>query len=174
MPDMIDQAALARFMDEAAIRNTIARFADSATRGDGEMFRTLWTKDAEFIIGQAPRQQSAKGVDDVVAMLRRLRGGRDFFVQFAVPGVIDIEGDEATTRTFCHEAARGPGETFYRNHCVAFDRLRRTNEGWAFASRSFQYLWLDTSPFAGNGFPLFPGDASPATGSAHGSVANWG
>ena len=167
MPETIDQAVLARFMDEAAIRNIIARFADSATRGDGEAFRTVWTENAELVIGQAPRQQRATGVDDVVAMLRRLRGGRDFFVQFAVPGVIEIDGDEATTRTFCHEAARGPGEAYYRNHCVAFDRLRRTGEGWAFTSRSFQYLWLDTTPFTGNAFPLFPGDAAPATGSAH-------
>ena len=149
-------------MDEAAIRNTIARFADSATRSDYEMFRSVWTNDAEFIIGEAPHGQSAAGADDIVAMLRRLRAGKEFFVQFAVPGVIEIDGDEATTRTFCQEAARGPGETYYRNHCVAFDRLRRSGDGWLFTSRSFQYLWLDTSPFAGTGFPLFPG-AAPAS-----------
>ena len=94
-------------------------------------------------------------MDDIVAMLRRVRAGRDFFVQFALPGVIEINGDEATTRTFCHEAARGPGKTYYRNHCIAFDRLRRAGDGWVFASRSFQYLWLDTSPFTGDAFPLF-------------------
>ena len=72
-------------MDEASIRNTIARFADSATRFDTDMFRTLWADDAEFIIGHAPHGQSATGVDDIVAMLRRLRAERDFFVQFALP-----------------------------------------------------------------------------------------
>ena len=167
MPDMINQVELARFMDEAAIRNTIARFADSATRGDDEMFRTVWTDDAEFVIGQAPHQQSARGIDEVVAMLRRLRRGRDFFVQFAAPGVVTLDGDAATTRTFCHEAARGPGESYYRNHCVAFDRLRRTGQGWAFASRSFRYLWLDTSPYAGDAFPLFPGEGSSPSEGAH-------
>ena len=151
-----DQALLKRFMDEASIRNTIARFADSATRFDTDMFRTVWADDAEFIIGHAPHGQSATGLDDIVAMLRRVRAGRDFFVQFALPGVIDIDGDEATTRTFCHEAARGPGKTYYRNHCIAFDRLRRAGNGWVFASRSFQYLWLDTSPFTGDAFPLLP------------------
>lgn len=154
------QSLLNQFMDEAAIRNTIARFADSATRGDYEMFRSVWAEDAEFVIGKAPQMQSATGVDDAVAMLRRLRTGRDFFVMFALPGVIEINGDEATTRTFCHESARGPGEKYYRNHSVAFDRLRLSNDGWVFASRSFQYLWLDTSPFAGDGFPLFPDTAA--------------
>jgi hypothetical protein len=114
-----DKALLKRFMDEASIRNTIARFADSATRFDTDMFRTVWADDAEFIIGLAPHGQSATGVDDIVAMLRRVRAGRDFFVQFALPGVIDIDGDEATTRTLCHEAARGPGKTYYRNHSIA-------------------------------------------------------
>lgn len=147
---------LKRFMDEASIRNTIARFADSVTRADIEMFRTVWADDGEFIIGQTPHGQSATGIDNVVAMLRRVRTGRDFFIQFALPGVIEIEGDDATTRTFCHEAARGPGKAYYRNHCIAFDRLRRSGGGWVFASRSFQYLWLDTSPFTGDAFPLFP------------------
>jgi hypothetical protein len=140
-----DQALLKRFMDEVSIRNTIARFADSVTRFDNDMFRTVWADDAEFILGHAPHGQSATGVDDIVAML-----------QFALPGVIEIDGDEATTRTFCHEAARGPGKTYYRNHCIASDRLRRAGDGWVFASRSFQYLWLDTSPFTGDAFPLLP------------------
>ena len=149
-------APLRRFMDEAAIRNTIARFADSATRSDYAMFRSTWADDGEFVIGQPPHQQRAVGVEDAVAMLRRLVAGKEFFVEFAIPGVIEIKGDEATTRTFCHEAARGSGETFYRNHCIAFDKLRRSGDDWVFTSRSFQYLWLDTSPFPGDAFPLFP------------------
>ncbi len=154
MPDQ--QTLLNRFMDEASIRNTIARFADSATRADYEMFRSVWADDGEFVIGKGPQSQSATGVDQVVAMLRRLRMGRNFFVMFAVPGVIEIDGDEATTRCLVHEAASGPGEAYYRNHSVGFDRLRRSGDDWVFTSRSFQYLWLDTGPFPGNGFPLFP------------------
>ncbi len=157
---MPDPASLQRFLDEASIRNTIARFADSATRADYDSFRTTWADDGEFVIGKAPHGQRATGADDIVALLRRLRAGKTFFVQFALPGVIEIDGDAATTRTLCHEAARGPGETFYRNHCVAFDRLRRSGDNWVFASRSFQYLWLDTSAYAGTGFPLFSDSAA--------------
>ena len=157
---MPDDGPLQRFMDEASIRNTIARFADSATRADYDSFRKVWAEDGEFVIGEAPHGQRAEGADEIVALLRRLRAGKTFFVQFALPGVIEIEGDAAVTRTLCHEAARGPGETFYRNHCVAFDRLRRSGEGWAFASRSFQYLWLDTSPYSGTGFTRFPDSAA--------------
>lgn len=66
---------LQRFLDEASIRNTITRFADSATRADYEMFRTVWADDGEFAIGKAPHGSHATGVDDVVSMLRRLRAG---------------------------------------------------------------------------------------------------
>jgi hypothetical protein len=156
-----DQALLKRFMDEASIRNTIARFADSATRFDTDMFRTVWADDAEFIIGHAPHGQSATGVDDIVAMLRRLRAERDFFVQFALPGGIEIDGDESTTRTFGNTAARGHGKAYCLNHSIASDRLQRAGDGWVFASRSFQYLWLDTSSFTGDAFPLLPTVAAP-------------
>lgn len=153
-----NQVSLNRLLDEAAIRNTIARFADSAMRADLEMFRTVWAEEGQFVIGTPPHGQSASGADAAVAMLRRLTAGKDFFVQFALPGAIEINGDHATTRTLCYEAARGPGETYYRNYCVAFDHLRREQDGWVFTSRSFQYLWLDTSAYAGNAFPLFSGE----------------
>ena len=147
---------LQRFMDEASIRNVIARFADAATRGDLDAFRTVWADDGEFKIGEAPHGQHAVGVEDAVGLLGKLLTGLTYFVQFAVPGVIEIKGDEATTRTLVHESAIGAEEHYYRNHCVAFDTLRRSGDDWVFTSRSFQYLWLDTGPFAGDGFPLFP------------------
>lgn len=154
------QTRLDRFLDEAAIRNTIARFADAATRDDHPMFASVWAPQGEFVIGQAPHGHHTIGVEANVALLGKLRAGKDFFVQFALPGVIDIDGDDATTRTFVHESARGPGETYYRNHAIAFDRLVRSGDDWVFASRSFQYLWLDTAPFAGDAFPLFENSAA--------------
>ncbi|MGW6274937.1 MULTISPECIES: nuclear transport factor 2 family protein [unclassified Streptomyces] len=145
------EAALSRLLDEASIRDTVARFADAATRGDIDRFRATWAADAEWTIGE---RVHAVGVDDIVSTFRKLRDERDFFVQFAVQGPIDISGDEATTSIICHEAARGPGEVYYRNHSVTVDHLRRSEDGWVFTNRSFQYLWLDTSAFTGNAFKL--------------------
>ena len=146
---------LQAFLDEASIRNTIARFADAATRADYALFETVWAEDGEFVIGAEPHDHHATGRAQCIALVRKLRTERDFFVQFAIPGVIEIDRDTATTRTLVHEAARGPGDSFYRNHSIAFDRLQRSGDEWVFARRSFQYLWLDTSPFSGDAFPLF-------------------
>ena len=145
------EMTLSRLLDEASIRDATARFADAATRGDFDRFREMWAVDAQWSIGDRVHDV---GVDDIVSTFRRLRDGRDFFVQFAVQGPIEIDGDEATTSCICHEAARGPGEAYYRNHCVVVDRLRRSGTGWVFTNRAFQYLWLDTSPFTGDGFQL--------------------
>jgi ketosteroid isomerase-like protein len=148
-------ASLTRLLDEAAIRDATARFADAATSADYDGFRTLWADDAEWVIGGTegqPFERRAKGIDDIVSMFRNLRDEREYFVQFAVQGPIEINGDDVTTRCVCHEAARGPGESYYRNNGIWSDRLRRSDNGWVFTSRTYQYLWLDLSPFSGDIF----------------------
>ena len=147
-------APFARLLDEAAIRDTIARFADAATSGDSDRFGALWADDAEWVIGSTegqPFESHSKGVDEIVSHFRDLRDGKEYFIQFAVPGSIEINGDDATVRCLCYEAGRGPGE-YYRNTGIDIVRLRRSDGDWVFTRRSYQYLWLDFSPFSGDIF----------------------
>lgn len=151
---MIDhQPALARMLDEASIQRTIAHFADAATRADYDAFRAVWADDAQWTIGDPPRVY-ATGIDDIEATLKRLRAEKEFFVQFATRGVIAVDGDTATSRSVGHEAARGPGESFYRNHYMVHDRLVRAGDCWIFTARTFHYIWLDTAPFGGLSFSV--------------------
>jgi hypothetical protein len=49
------------------------------------------------------------------------------------------------------EATGAPGERLpWTNHGVWLDRLKRSTDGWVFTSRTYQYLWIDLSPFAGD------------------------
>jgi hypothetical protein len=50
-------------------------------------------------------------------------------------------------RSMCHEAARGPNGRYYRNNGVWHDQLRRSGDDRVFTHRTYQYLWLDLSPF---------------------------
>ena len=160
------QDALSRLVDEAGIRDATARFADTATRGDFDGFRRLWADDAVWTIAKPFEAR----VEAIVQMLHGLWDQKDFFVQFAVQGPVVIDGDETATSCICHEAVRGPGETYLRNHGIFFDRLRRSDRGWVFTGRSYEYLWLDTSPFTGEAFRLPSADAaSAAKPSANGS-----
>lgn len=154
---MADSPELTRLLDEAAIRDAIARFADTVTRADYDGFRDLWADDASWAIGGTdgqPFERCAEGIDDIVALLRTLRDERDYFVQFSAPGAIEIDGDEAAVRCICHEAARGPEGSYYRNNGIWRDRLRRADNSWVFTNRTYQFLWLDLSPFTGDVFPL--------------------
>jgi hypothetical protein len=152
-------ASLNRLLDEAAIRDTTARFADILMRADYDSFRTLWADDAEWVIGGTdgqPFERRAKGVNDIVSLFRDLWKGNDSFVHFAVQGVIDVNGDDATARCTCHEQAQGPEGRYYRTHGVWADRLQRSTNGWVFTSRAYHYLWLDMSPFTGDTFAFLP------------------
>jgi SnoaL-like domain len=156
LPMSDNEASLVRLLDEAAIRDATARFADAAIFADYNGFRSLWAEDADWVIGGTegqPFERRAHGVDDIVALLRTLREERDYFVHLAVQGRIEINGDVATARCVCNEAARGPGESYYRTSGVWVDHLQRSDNGWVFKNRTYQYLWLDLSPFPGDVFP---------------------
>lgn len=149
-------SALTRLLDEAAVRDATARFAEAIMNEDYDAFRALWADDAEWALGgteHQPFERRADGVDDIVSMLGALWEGNAYFTHFAVQGPIHLDGDDATARTFCHEAASGPGGRYYRTNGVWTDRLRRSGNGWVFTSRRYHYLWLDLSPFTGEVFP---------------------
>ena len=147
------ETAVAQLLDEAAIRDTIVRFADAATRADFDAFRALWADDATWVIGGTegqPFERRAEGIDNIVSLFRSLRDEREYFMQFVFPGAIEIDGDVATTRSLCLEAARGPGEKYYRTNGIWTDTFRRSDGGWVFTGRTYEYLWLDFSPFSGD------------------------
>ena len=142
-------------IDENAIRNTIARFADAATFADLDAFRALWADDGEWSIGE-PAGQTANGIDEIASMIQHLWAPNDYFVQLVASSVIEIDGDQATARGLVHEEARGPNGRFYRNNAVSHDRLRRSGDGWVFTARHYEYLWLDLTEFGGDTFMSFP------------------
>lgn len=151
-----NETALARLLDEAAVRDVTARFAESIMAQDHDTFRSLWAEDGEWVIGATegqPFERRATGPDDIVSMLKQLWEGNDYFVHFAVQSVIEITGDQAAARCMCHEAARGP-RRHYRTNGVWSDQLRRQGDRWVFTRRAYRYLWLDMLPFTGDTFPF--------------------
>ena len=80
--------------DEAAIRDLAARFADAATRADYETIRSLFSPDAVFTIGE-PFAVTCKGPNEIVALIHKLRDGKDFFVQFVHSGLVQLDGVRA-------------------------------------------------------------------------------
>ena len=138
--------------DELSIRNLAARFTDAVNERDLASFRQLWTDDAVWEIGP-PLQSRADGVEEIVALLRRLLQAEQYFMQMTHSGVIEIKGDRATARFVERERGRGES-TYYDSLAVYEDVLVREEEGWRFAKRSYHYRFLDQSPFGGEAFPV--------------------
>ena len=145
-----------RIEDDTAIRDLVARFADTCTRGDLKAFSKIWVPHGEtkpiWTLTQ-PYTMSATGIDDIVAMCDKLRASRDFFVQLVHSGMLEIKGDRATGRWILREVAVGPGETYYNNFSIYEDSMEKHNGKWYFARRDYNYLFLDSEPFTGKVFP---------------------
>jgi len=139
---------LQRLEDEVAIRDLAARFADAATRADHDTLGSLFKPDAVFRIGE-PNPVTCNGVNEIVALIDKLRNGKDFFVQFVHSGLIEIHENAASARWLMREVALGPGRTYYNNFGFFIDEIERVQGRWLFKSRAYRYLYLDTDPFSG-------------------------
>jgi hypothetical protein len=144
--------------DEAAIRDLAARFADAATRGDHVTIRSLFMPDGVFTIGE-PFAVTSRGVDEIGALIHKLRDGKDFFVQFVHSGLIQLDGNTASARWLLREvglgpAKSGPGKSYYNNFGFFIDELEKVDGKWLFKTRTYPYLYLDTDSFTGKGVAL--------------------
>ena len=138
--------------DELSIRNLAASFTDAVNERDLASFRQLWTDDAVWEIGP-PLTSRADGVEEIVALLRRLSQAEQYFMQLTHSGVIEVKGDRATARFV--ERERGRGESSYYDSLAVYeDVLVREAYGWRFARRFYRYRFLDQSPFGGDAFPV--------------------
>lgn len=142
----LDDAA----QDDCAIRNLVARFADVCTVDDADGFRALWAPDGVWEVSD-PFPARAAGVDNIVALYGQLRSPHTTFVQMPHSGVIHVEGDGARARWVMQEVGRNPDTGLnYNNYGLYLDTLIRTADGWRFARRSYQYMWVDvTTPIPG-------------------------
>jgi hypothetical protein len=144
--------------DEAAIRDLVARFADAVTRADHDTFRSLWKPDAVFTIGE-PFAVTCMGIDEIGALLHKLRDGKDFFVQCVHSGLIQLDGNTASARWLVREVGLGPGKSgagksYYNNFGFFLDELEKVDGKWLFKTRTYPYLYLDTDPFTGKAVAL--------------------
>jgi SnoaL-like domain len=139
--------------DQLEIQGLAARFSDAVNERNVEVFRGLWMSNRPVWEIGSPLQSRAEGLDEIVALLRRLMQAEQYFMQMTHSGVIEIKGDQATARFVMRERGRGES-TYYDNLAVYEDVLVREAGGWRFAKRSYRYRFLDQNPFGGDAFPI--------------------
>ncbi|GGV43148.1 hypothetical protein GCM10010495_70960 [Kitasatospora herbaricolor] len=157
--------------DRVGIEALRGEFTDAAMMRDRPRLAALFTHDGVLRMPDVPAEFT--GRDEIVSGGERLQSQWDFFVQNSHPGVIRIDGDTATGRTYMHEVARLIDGRSGLNFAVYHDTYRRTAEGWRFAERVYEVRYVDTTPLAGRA-PGAGGSGAPATGTdgtegAHGA-----
>ena len=142
-----DAIALQRLLDENAILNLIARFDDAVILSDFDEFRSLWTDNAVWDIGD-PLPLHAEGVDVIVDAVRKRLDAVTFFFRATWRAVITINGDQASSRAATIENGRLRDGKMYDNLGVYRDKLERQNKQWKFGARRYDYIWIDRTPIS--------------------------
>lgn len=146
------EARLRSIEDDVEIRNLAAKFTDCVNERNSDAFAQLWASQGPVWEIGPPLGSRAEGVEDIVAMLRRLLGIQRYFMQMTHSGVVTVDRDRATARFVVREHGRGD-TSYYDNLAVYEDSLVRESDGWRFAKRHYRYRFLDQDPFTGEAFP---------------------
>lgn len=147
------EARLRAVEDRLEIQALAARFSDAVNERDVTAFAQLWASGHPVWEIGPPLQSRAEGMDEIIAMLRRLLQSERYFMQMTHSGVVTIDGDRATARFVERERGRGE-KTYYDNLAVYDDVLVRQHTGWGFLERHYRYRFLDQAPFEGDAFPV--------------------
>ncbi len=140
---------------EFEIRRLADHYADAANRVDAGLFASLWTPDAEWLIGP-PINQHFRGREQVLVAFTHLLGSWDFFVQLSTSAAITVTGDTATANFYVNEIARARPDGTNSNYNLArySDELVRVDGTWLFKKRDYQVLYLDQKPLTGSAFKV--------------------
>jgi hypothetical protein len=140
--------------DRIAIREVIDRYSDAVTRREWRSVGATFHDDATWSIGGAFNLEY-RSRETIEAGLRAGVGTFEFLIQMTHSVVIELDGRRARARTLINEMGRNSTQKtglfllgFYE------DVLSRREGRWAFDSRHFEPLYVDTAWPAGMATPL--------------------
>jgi ketosteroid isomerase-like protein len=134
--------------DRVEIEALRGEFTDAVMTRDYDRLASLFTEDGVIRIPDAGAE--TVGRTEIRAGVERLQGMWEFFVQTTHPGVIRLDGDTASGRTYLSELGRLRDSGSHLNYGIYHDRYRRTPDGWRFAERVYEPRYVDTSPLTGS------------------------
>jgi hypothetical protein len=133
--------------DRFEIESLRNEFNDAGVTGDPDRMAALFTTGGTWRIPAANVHFTGRA--EIREGLARLRDLWDFFIQEAHSGTIELDGHQATGRTYVHELGRFRDGTSFTIHGVYHDRYEHTADGWKFAERVNEVLYSDDTPLPG-------------------------
>ena len=148
----------ANLTDRWAIFDLVARYDDAVNRRDVPEFRSLWTDDAVWEIGD-PKPRRVEGAEEIIATWQMMLGKLAWLFRGTFAGVATIDGDRATGRWPCIKTGtfakeKDGDEIGYDNRAVFEDIYVRNDGRWYFQTRRSLYLWLSNEKLPGSAVKL--------------------
>ena len=127
------------FDEQQAIRALLERYCDGVNQRDAETWGSTWAEDA---IWELPHldMDGLKGRETIVAAWLEAMKMFPFVNMMAMPGVIKVEGDRATMRSYTDEVAVTQDGTELRPRGKYDDECVKVAGEWKFSRRVFSVL----------------------------------
>ena len=127
------------FDEQQAIRALLERYCDGVNQRDAETWGSTWAEDA---IWELPHldMDGLKGRETIVAAWLEAMKMFPFVNMMAMPGVIKVEGDRATMRSYTDEVAVTQDGTELRPRGQDDDECVKVAGEWKFSRRVFSVL----------------------------------
>lgn len=141
----VDGIELRRVSDELAIRQLVARYADAVTRNDGKLWIETWTQDGRWTLGG----NTSTGHSELLATWTNLMALFEKVVQLPQHARIEITDDRAIGTWGMIELGRTATGTPSVSFGSYEDVYRRTDSGWRFSERRFDFHYTGPPDLSG-------------------------
>ncbi|MFV8816134.1 nuclear transport factor 2 family protein [Haliea sp. E17] len=133
------------FEDRFAIRELMEHYADAVMQRDAASWSEVWAEDATWSLPEFEGLEWFEGKHAIVEGWKASMGDYPGLIYIATPGAINVDGDEATARTYTSEIFPGPDGGTLRVRGQYNDKLRKYHGRWLFTSRLYKTLRTDPS-----------------------------
>ena len=133
--------------DILEIQMLAQRYADAVMRHDADNWGTCWAKDGEWHLG-AP--EPIVGRDNIVAAWKGAMAGYPFAVFMVLPGIVELDGDTATMRSYVEENLEGTDGVGFRVYGCYNDEVVKKGGKWKFKARRYSVLYRGPVTFDGD------------------------
>ena len=139
--------------DQQEITELLARYADAVNRRDRQAWTAVWLEDSIYSLNGGPQK---KGRDAIVALYVKAMDNVESMLQLVHNGTVEVDGDSATGRWYVSEQHGLGDDKSVFVIGVYQDRYVRTADGWKFAERHFDQLYVESrrGEMSGTAFPF--------------------
>ena len=128
-------------------------YADGVMQRDADIWGNTFAEDGEWHL--APGMDPVKGRDNLKAFWTLVMSGYPNVLHWVQPGIITVEGEQATSRFYVQENIKDAQGNSFRVAGVYNDTLIKEDGAWRFSVRRFSTMYRGPADMSGDwmGYP---------------------